>query len=184
MLLDRERTAWIRGWRLAPGSASTRKPSWVRKSPTQALGASRGEHGNDARSARTLKAEASHILIINASGFGHHSADQVVGDEMQEHFAVEQGRAQTTEPVHLQGGFDVPEEQLDRPAPQVELGQFGGGVGDRIEQRGDQNDVLGTKAGDTDRIANQAQGDLGGQGAPKSAGGGLRLLLRKKESAC
>src|SRR5664279_6194661 len=115
--------------------------------------------------------------IINGGSFGHDSADQVVGDEMHEHFAVEQGRAQTTELLHLHGGFDVPEEQLDRPAPQVELGQFGGGVGDRIEQRGDQNDVLGAKAGDTDRIANQAQGDLGGQGVPESAGGGFALAL-------
>src|ERR1035441_5319146 len=61
---------------------------------------------------------------------------------MQEHFAVEQGRAQTTEHVHLHGGFDVPEEQLDRPAPRVELGQFGGGVGDRIEQGGNPLAVL------------------------------------------
>src|ERR1019366_6730329 len=65
---------------------------------------------------------------INGGSFGHDSADQVVGDEMHEHFAAEQRRAQTTEHLHLHGGFDVPEEQLDRPAPEVELGQFGGGV--------------------------------------------------------
>jgi hypothetical protein len=52
---------------------------------------------------------------------------------------------ETTQDIHAQHSFDLPEMQFDVPAPKIKFFQFLGRIKLRIEQGGGENDFFGAK---------------------------------------
>ena len=110
-----------------------------------------------------------------AAAAGDEAAQEVIGDHVQEEFALEHGGAFGAQPVHLQGGFDVVEEEFDAPAPGVEVGAGFARVGGGIKERGDEDErgcakafLFATRA----HFADNEEGGQGGIGVRSSIQGG------------
>ena len=68
---------------------------------------------------RALEAKARQVVPRDASGLNHETANQVVRNEVHEDFALDCDWAFTAQRLHLQGGFDLAQEQFHAPAAQV-----------------------------------------------------------------
>jgi len=74
------------------------------------------------------------------------------------------------ESIHLQGGLEVPEPQLDAPTPRVEAGQLGSGIGLGIGQGRHQGNRLGAETGHGELEAQDPDREFLGHPLPKGVG--------------
>lgn len=79
-------------------------------------------------------------------GLEHHQPDHVVHQGIDCRFFLHARRALAAQHVHAHRLLEVPEVGLDAPPGHVQLGDLGGGIGRRVQQRGGQHDVLGAVA--------------------------------------
>ena len=61
----------------------------------------------------------------------HQQANRVVRDEIHQDFLPDQSRCTTTQNIHAHRRLDIPKEQFDIPALDVQVGQFAGAI--RVE---------------------------------------------------
>ena len=97
--------------------------------------------------------------MIEGGGLLHEGADEIVGDGMHDDFLADHVGCLATENIHAEGDLDVAEEQFDGPAAQVEFGDFIGRVADRVGEGGDDDEGLGTEAGDGDGDKDLPEGE-------------------------
>lgn len=103
-----------------------------------------------------------------AGAIQHQAADQIMNQQMHAQFPLHRAGTFAAEMLHLEGGLEVAKAQLHVPAAQEQCGQRIGGIALGIHQVGDQQDLLGTKAGPTHPATNQPEGQGVGELAPKS----------------
>lgn len=87
-----------------------------------------------------LEADPFERDMIEGGGLLHQAPDEVVGDGVHGDLLADHGGGLAVEHVHAEGDLDVAEEEFDGPAPQVEPGDFLGGVADGVGERGDHNE--------------------------------------------
>ena len=86
------------------------------------------------RVAGALEADALNGHIVQCGGMLHEAADAVVGDGMHDDFFTDHRRGFATQDIHAHGDLDVAEEQLNGPAPEVQLAEPFGRPFHRVEQ--------------------------------------------------
>jgi len=124
-----------------------------------------------------LETESFDGQVVESGGLLHEGADEVVGNGMHGDLLADHGGGLAAQHVHAEGDFDVAEEEFDGPSAQIEFGEFGGGVKDRIDEGGDHHEGLGSETRRGDRNIDQSQGERGGHEAPVSGGAGAGALF-------
>jgi len=99
---------------------------------------------------RALEAEAFDGNMVQGGGLLHEGANEVVGDRVHGDLLADHGRGLAAEHVHAKRDLDVPEEQLHGPSTEIQFGEFFGRIGNGVQQGGDHDERLGSKAGDVD----------------------------------
>jgi hypothetical protein len=118
---------------------------------------------------RALEAEPIQREPPAEGGVKHDGADQIVGNRLHPDFPLDQFRRLAAQDVQAHGDLDVPHEQFDPPAPQVQFGEGLVRVKNAVEQRGGHDDRLGSEAGHHDAAAIP----LGPSACGCRSGGGL-----------
>ena len=98
----------------------------------------------------------------------HETADKVVGDGVEKEFAADHVRGEAAHGGGVHGGFDVIEIELHFPTPHVEGDKSFHWPKSRVEEGGDEEKLLGTKARHINASADLANGDGFWQALPES----------------
>ena len=117
---------------------------------------------------------------------GHQPAQQVMGGQKEEQFLLHHGGLLAAQRFHAEGGFQIVEGHFHAPAPGMGGEDLRGWVEARIEQGGDENEVLGPKALARNGDAQKPHGEFPGQRAPprgleqRGVAGGLGARQRAR----
>jgi len=112
---------------------------------------------------------------VNAGGFQHQAADQIVDEEVQSQFPLNILGILAAELVHLERGLEIAQAHLHFPAAIEELTQIADGIAFPVEECGNQGDFASTEARTVDSATNEAKSEFGWQLLPKFVGNGWRL---------
>jgi len=120
-------------------------------------------HGIDA----AFEAQALQGRVMTAGALEHEGANEIVANQVHEELLLHHGRALAAQVFHLEDRFEVAKEEFHAPALQEELGDFGGGIFFRVQQRGDQDQFAGAKTLGGATHPDHAQGQDFRQAGPK-----------------